>query len=67
MPSPDVELSGVIGAMREHADAQARMGRPNLEVAFEQCRLILVEAACEDRVDLDHDQLGFDFGALDVE
>jgi len=62
----DVELSRVIAAMGDRADAYALAGHRNVEAAFQQCRLVLLEAAFEDGIELDGDQLGFAFGVVDV-
>jgi len=52
--------------MGDHADAYAKAGHPNVEAAFLACRLMLIEAAFEDGVELDADQLGLSFGVMDV-
>lgn len=64
--SCDLELSRCIAAMGDRADVYAKAGHANLEGAFLACRLMLIEAAFEDGVELGADQLGFTFGVVDV-
>ena len=63
----DVSLTELAALLGDFAEAQAHAGRPNVEAALYQARLLLVEACIDDGVELDTAKLGFAFGVLDGE
>ncbi|MBT2117204.1 hypothetical protein KK141_09255 [Dyella sp. LX-66] len=66
MPTASEQLSGLIVELSDWADEWAALGKRNVEGAMHASRLMLIEAAFEDGIELNADQLGFDFGVVDV-
>lgn len=66
MPAPKhdqalTELASVLGDM---AEAQAHVGRSNVEAALYQARILLIGAAFDDGVSLDLESIGLDAGIV---
>lgn len=58
----DMELTRLVGALHDRAEAMAVADRPNLEAALNASVLMVLEASVEDGVQVDTDQLSFVFG-----